>query len=362
MALSNSSQVDQVGNKRLGFVSSAELLISARCRRFPVIRRSLHGFTLVELLVVIAIIGILVALLLPAVQAAREAARRTSCVNNMKQIGLAFTNHESTKGELPSGAMGFQKGGNGHWRGHTALFQILPFLEEVSVADQMDLDARWIQRFSQNMQIAAAQIVPYQCPSDDAAGRVFSFNHFWGPSRHSRSNYVSCFGRDFIYPGPSMQRPDTTRSELDNGGPFMYSFGRELREFTDGTSSTALASENIAGMGSTDMAGHGYPKSDFRGIWSWPTSGSVYLHKETPNSSAFDCMRSFHCPDPSQQVTPCVNTCLEKEINIAARSRHPGGVNVLFVDGHVNFYVDEVDLVAWQALATIAGGEVISEK
>ena len=121
---------------------------------------SLHGFTLVELLVVIAIIGILVALLLPAVQAAREAARRTSCVNNMKQTGLAFANHESTKGELPSGAMGFQNGGNGHWRGHTALFQILPFLEEVIVADQMDLDARWIQRFSLNMQIAAAQTLP----------------------------------------------------------------------------------------------------------------------------------------------------------------------------------------------------------
>jgi len=362
MALSNSRQVDQVGNKRLGFVSSAELLIPARCRRFPIIRRPLHGFTLVELLVVIAIIGVLVALLLPAVQAAREAARRASCVNNMKQIGLAFANHESTKGELPSGAMGFQKGGNGHWRGHTALFQILPFLEEVNVADQMDLDARWIQRFSQNMQVAATQIVPYQCPSDDAAGRVFSFRHFWGPSRHSRSNYVSCFGKDSIYPDPlqSPQRLDTTRSDLENGGPFMFSFGRELREFTDGTSSTALASENIAG--SPDMGGHGFPPSDFRGIWSWPTSGSVYLHKETPNSSVPDCMRGFHCPDPSQQVAPCVNTCLEQEIAIAARSRHPGGVNVLFVDSHVDFYVDEVDLIVWQALATIASGEVISEQ
>jgi prepilin-type processing-associated H-X9-DG protein len=210
------------------------------------------------------------------------------------------------------------------------------------------------------MQIAAAQIVPYQCPSDDAAGRVFSFNHAWGPSRHSRSNYVSCFGKYSIYPGPSMQRPDTTRSELENGGPFMYSFGRELREFTDGTSSTALASENIAG--SPDKGGLGFPPTDFRGIWSWPTSGSVYLHKETPNSSVSDCMRGFHCPDFSQQVAPCVNTCLEREIAIAARSRHPGGVNVLLGDGHVGFYVDEVDLVAWQALATIADGEVISEQ
>jgi prepilin-type processing-associated H-X9-DG protein len=160
-----------------------------------------------------------------------------------------------------------------------------------------------------------------------------------------------------------MQNRDTRRSDLENGGPFMYSFGRELREFTDGTSSTALASENIAG--SPDMGcfrDFGWHDSDFRGIWSWPTVGSVYQHRETPNSSVPDCMRTFQCPDPSQQVAPCVKTCNQHEIAIAARSRHPGGVNVLFVDGHVGFYVDEVDLVAWQALATIAGGEVISEQ
>ena len=324
--------------------------------------RQRSGFTLVELLVVIAIIGILVALLLPAIQAAREAARRTSCVNNMKQIGLAFANHESTQGELPAGAMGHK---NGIWLGHSALFQILPFLEEVNVADQMDLNARWIQRFSLNMQVAAAQIVPYQCPSDDAAGRVFSFNHFWGPSRHSRSNYVACFGKDFQYPDPDLppQKPGTTKSDLENDGPFMYSFGRQLREFTDGTSSTALASENIAGMGSTDMAGHGFPIGDFRGIWSWPFTGSVYQHKETPNTSVPDRLVGMVCPTPSQQVAPCVSTGISwHETIIAARSRHPGGVNVLFVDSHVDFYLDEVDLDVWQALATIAGGEVISEQ
>jgi len=304
-----------------------------------------------------------VALLLPAVQAAREAARRASCVNNMKQIGLAFANHESTKGELPSGAMGFQKGGNGHWRGHTALFQILPFLEEVNVADQMDLDARWIQRFSLNMQVAATQIVPYQCPSDDAAGRVLTIHHAWGPSRHSRSNYVLSFGKDFQYPDPDLwpQKPGTTKSDLENGGPFMYSFSRELRQFEDGTSSTALASENLAG--SPDLMGGGATTSpDFRGTWSWAFTGAVYQHKETPNSSVPDRMVGMVCPDPSQQVAPCVRTGDWHETTIAARSRHPGGVNVLFADGHVGFYVDEVDLDVWQALATIAGGEVISQQ
>ena len=151
------------------------------------------------------------------------------------------------------------------------------------------------------------------------------------------------------------QRQTAEIAETGNSFPR----ARTGREFTDGTSSTALASENIAG--SPDKGGLG-GLADFRGVWSWPFTGSVYQHRETPNSSVPDCLVRFACPDPSQQVAPCVNTCSWWETTIAARSRHPGGVNVLFVDGHVGFYVDEVDLVVWQSLATIAGGEVISEQ
>ena len=79
-----------------------------------------------------------------------------------------------------------------------------------------------------------------------------------------------------------------------------------------------------------------------------PLRASVYQHKETPNSSVPDRMVGMVCPDPSQQVAPCVNTGDWYETTIAARSRHPGGVNVVFADGHVGFYVDEVDLDVWQ--------------
>jgi len=306
------------------------------------------GFTLVELLVVIAIIGILVALLLPAVQAAREAARRMSCVNNLKNVGLGMLNYESSLGEFPSGAMGWNQDQTS-WLGHTAFFQILPYLEAGNVNDQLVLQARWID--SANQGVASAQMPVYQCSSDEAAGRVFGGNAF------SRSNYVLNFGKDFVYPdvqpqyyGASAPPAEDTaeRWELENGGPFMYNFAREMKEFVDGTSSTILVSEVLAGRPDTSPA-------DFRGLWAFSFVGAVYLHTYTPNSSVEDCVRSYQCPPLEDQVAPCNGNCSEQDVEVTARSNHPGGVNTVSADGHVNFYADEMDLDVWHALATIAG-------
>ena len=300
------------------------------------------GFTLVELLVVIAIIGVLVALLLPAVQAAREAARRMSCTNNMKQTGLGMLNHESTLGEFPAGAMGWNQN-KSSWLGHTAQFQILPYLEASNISDQLELEKRWIHL--DNLGVCSTQISAYQCPSDDAAGRIFG--HF------SRSNCVLNFGKDFVYPS---ELPQVTRVEdpslMENGGAFMYSFARELREFEDGTSNTVLVSEMLSGVDASSP-------SDYRGLWAWPFVGAMYLHTYTPNTSIEDCIRTYQCPDLAVQKTqaPCNGDCSENDVVMSARSYHPGGVNTVFADGHVALITDEVDLTVWQALATIAGNE-----
>ena len=315
-------------------------------------RRPLHGFTLVELLVVIAIIGILIALLLPAVQAAREAARRLQCSNNQKQIGLAILNFESTYGKLPAGALGWNEPEN-DWTGITAFVQILPYLEEGEAYSRADRTRYWYRHYVE--EIAGKQFREYQCPSDTAKGRALY-------RRYSRSNYVLCYGKDWIYPAASggpqnaltggSNRPD---DELEGWGAFRYDRGRRMKEFTDGTSSTAIVSELRSG--SPD---EGFPNVDFRGLWTEAFQGAHYLHINTPNSTAPDGVRSYSCPNPpSLRVSPCT-VVSAPDVNNAARSYHPGGVNTLFVDGHVQFFSDGTDRVLWQGLATINGGEVIS--
>ncbi|MEA1951326.1 MAG: DUF1559 domain-containing protein [Planctomycetota bacterium] len=321
------------------------------------------GFTLVELLVVIAIIGILIALLLPAVQAAREAARRMQCTNNLKQIGLAMLNFESTNGRFPAGTMGWNSAANS-WLGHTALFQILPFVEQGVAHGEFNLDIRWIEL--PNSALSAAQMPAYQCPSDNAAGRGLRHNPNSDDILFSRSNYVVSFGKDFVFPPPPSRSPQnwSTRfgrpeDELENGGAFRYDLGRKMREFNDGTSQTIVASEIRAGRDDV-LVGDG--EADYRGMWSWPFVGSLYLHVNTPNSSVEDCLRGYQCPAFAMQAGPCNDNCSEQGTHLTARSFHPGGVNALFCDGHVEFYSDSVSLDIWQALATIDGGEVIGER
>ena len=340
-------------------------------RRQSTSSKSLHGFTLVELLVVIAIIGILVALLLPAVQAAREAARRVSCTNNMKQIGLAMLNHENVRQEFPIGTMGWGKKPGGAWLGHTALFQLLRFLEEGTLHDLYDLDERWVAAPTRSLH--GKQILTYQCPSDDAAGRTLGqFGQLF-----PRSSYGVCFGWDRDGEGPTGMSlslwpegnpfPQSSgsrglpKSKFDNRGPFLIQYPRQIREFTDGASSTAIVSEQIAGA-DDDVAGGSV---DFRGVWAHPYIGQSYTHYHTPNSSAPDELIDPYCGSDSSPQSPCVgigtgSEAVRREV-VTARSLHPGGVNVVFADGHIDFYGDEVDLVLWRGLATIGDGEIGSE-
>ena len=316
------------------------------------------GFTLVELLVVIAIIGVLVALLLPAVQAAREAARRMSCTNNMKQIGLALMNHENSKGEFPAGVMGWNNSGAAYV-GHTAFTQILPFLEAGNITSRIDLQV--VSWLAPNASELKRTIQSYLCPSDDAAGRA-------AINAYARGNYALSFGPDYIYPlGATMPQagsPNRPAEELENGGAFRHGLGRQFRHFTDGTFQTAMVSELRAGQVDD------FPPTDIRGVWAYGFGGGYFLHHDTPNSSAPDEMRDYFCDetDPTfLQVAPCIDTApISGDPDIVnrfiARSYHPGGVNVMSADGHVDFIPDEIDFVVWQGMSTIAGQEIISEE
>ena len=320
----------------------------------------MDGFTLVELLVVITIIGILIALLLPAVQSAREAARRLQCGNNLKQIGLAILNFEQAQRELPMGVMGWQPPGALGWREFSPQVQILPYIEQSQLLEHdVDLMHRPYDT-AENLWMIAQTIVIYCCPSDNAKGRAV-YNR-----RYARSNYVACFGSDVWAPGCDAEGYDfgsvisgaCTDADLLTDGAFCIENPRIIADIRDGTSNTAVASEVLAGQKDTyDGSNWG---SDFRGLWSLGDPGmAVYMHRNTPNSSAGDLIDPRECSDSPGM--PCDPSCTTNRVvqHAAARSFHPGGVQVVFADGHVAFYSDTVDATVWKWLAAIADGQTV---
>ena len=320
--------------------------------------RNASGFTLVELLVVITIIGILIALLLPAVQAAREAARRMQCTNNLKQLGLAILNFESSYGELPIGWIG-EPDVNGSPKEYMPLVQILPFIEQSTLDDMFEYDYRFLNNV--NRVPTRQQIPAYQCPSDNSAGREWHhvpYDHYF-----SRSNYAVCFGsdtmvRDSLGTIMCVAQRDPG-ADLDNDGAFRPNKARKIADFIDGTSNTVLASELCAGRADEAVGGTPY---DCRGMWPWPNMGaSTYTHRTTPNTSTADNMYPGECVDDPEHNLPCGSSGHSQDLHYAAaRSRHPGGVNALFGDGHVSFFSDTIDAAIWRWLAAMDDGNSIS--
>lgn len=343
--------------------------------------RCAKGFTLVELLVVIAIIGILVGLLLPAVQAAREAARRMQCTNNIRQLGLAAHNHESAMKFLPPAYRAQSIGGApGYFDLWGTVALLTPYLEQTAVYNSIDLTKTMYQLtppYGIQAPVAVVTRVPtFVCPSDRAepvCSNAYAINGDFAPS-----NYAFCLGT-----GTTRGRTGWLGSPWDADGVFYAQSKIRLTDIKDGTSNTIGASERLLGEGgeSTVLSSRAElkPQTMFvnpnaetndancgsslrinfsqRRMYTWVAGEprcTSYNHYYAPNDKLnADCVSNFTGSDP---VTRSSGHGLS-----TARSRHVGGVNAWYCDGSVRFVTDSIDMPTWRALATRSGGEVISD-
>jgi len=332
-----------------------------------------RGFTLVELLVVIAIIGVLVALLLPAVQAAREAARRTQCTNNLKQLGLAAHNYHDVYNAFPPGVAKYTRSASAGVPGYASLCQswitrLLPFLEQTSIEIPFELPGTSWTGVSAGPGGPASKIMlqVVLCPSDVMKPiRGTSARSAFAPT-----NYVACTGSDQRWVRATMGNSWDGRPQRRHQGMFRTSSWVRLGDVIDGTSNTMAFSEVqlggpvgngplIANTGSGGLidclAGNpaGGVNNNYPRGWSW--YAAKYAH-----SWGYTALIP-----PNDRVTlmsgrDCIAQQAGSEVGLGARSWHPGGVLVAMGDGSTRFVSETIDIVAWRAAATIAGGESLN--
>jgi len=308
-----------------------------------------RGFTLIELLVVIAIIAVLISLLLPAVQSAREAARRAQCINNLKQLGIGMHNHHDSQGTFPPGAWNSPS--------RTWTMPILPYLEQQAMSNALNLNAPFYDL--RNSTVTGAVVSAFLCPSDGGNTVPITTTVGGGPWTRKKANYVANWGNSHYdqgnpnpFSGPNgdvVPIRGAFRANSTTNPPF------SIRDFTDGTSNTMMMSEVIAAVPNGTLV-------DLRGdIWNNGKGSTMYMAYTPPNSSIRDQMNDTKdCAYPFQQNPPCSIGNGSQPDFAAARSHHSGGVNVLFADGSAKFIKDSVNIDIWRAISTKDGGEVVS--
>ncbi|WP_169977844.1 DUF1559 domain-containing protein [Tautonia rosea] len=330
-----------------------------------------RGFTLIELLVVIAIIGVLIALLLPAVQSAREAARRAQCTNNLKQIGLALYNYESTNGAFPIGlqrrvpdAPGIPAdGGCLRVSRHTMFASMLPYLEQGNTFDWFNFD--FFANSIRNITVQEIKVASYICPSDfQSSGPL---NPPGGPLQFigvNQGSYAGSAGEvELMRYRYSTANAGNCR-HLEGTGAFVVSFNYKISNFNDGLSNTLFVGEASRFMNQPDSWQFPWNYGEWFTLVGQPAGGAgSVLH-----GIAYTAPR-INAPLQLTSVTPIIDPdpftwFLKPEAReyggFGFRSQHPGGANFLLGDGSVRFLKETINPDVYRALGTRKGGEVIS--
>jgi prepilin-type N-terminal cleavage/methylation domain-containing protein/prepilin-type processing-associated H-X9-DG protein len=384
--------------------------VSVETRGIPMSTRSQRGFTLIELLVVIAIIAVLIALLLPAVQSAREAARRIQCTNNLKQIGLALHNYVSANNSFPMGGtpqygiIGSSpaQGGPAEWENYSAFAMMLPYLEQSAIFNAFNMmicpDTGYGYAQPPNITSYNTKVNAFLCPSDPYSGNM------------NICNYAGSFGTTTYMPFYQVHN-FTTLNQGDTTGIFTIWKSYNLQSVTDGLSNTMAFAEALTGQGSVGYNGsapNGGNGSQYRGNFVFlqsggaPKSGDVYDLSAVPNALALvmgdiqTCAAGFRAAasgsiadyrgyrwiigipgmamfnasqTPNESIfngcrfsdQACGVGCnTDSSWSVPSSSQHPGGVNVTMADGHVQFIKNSISRPTWWQIATKANGEVVS--
>jgi len=336
-----------------------------------------RGFTLIELLVVIAIIGVLVALLLPAVQSAREAARRSQCTNNLKQIGLAIHNYHSANDCLPPGGevnsndytnpAYVQYGWSPGPQNFSMNVRLLPYMEQTTTYNSANfaVSALWnvggsslVDGFGINKTLRRTKVASYVCPSD--TNEFADDPQFPGCSYHNNQG-TNRYNNAWRSTGPTYyQGHDGSLQQL-----------RSFGSITDGLSQTAMFSEYVKGKMTTTLDGVHMTYNTANGVTTlpqgtidpdyqlaqicqqattraWDYKGEIWVFQDSGRGGGY-----YHIQPPNRKACNAAGV----DTIVGASSYHPGGVNVLMVDGSVKFIKNSIDQRNWQAIGTMAGGE-----